>query len=381
MSTRYDVIVAGLGAMGGAACDQLAGRGLSVLGLDRFAPPHTQGSSHGESRIIREAYFEDPRYVPLVQRAYECWADLARDTGRKLLLPTGGLMIGERDGVLVSGAVRSAETHSLRYELLDASEMRSQYPMFELDDSTVAVWEPRAGVLDPEACVTAQLERAARRGADLRTSTAVDSWHATSSGVEVKTSHGVEHAAQLVLAAGSWLPTLAPSLASSLAIERIVAYWFDPVANAELFAPERFPIWIWEHEKDRFIYGFPRLARGVKIARHHEGETCTADTVRRAVAEEETSGMRALTRRRLPALDGALLGTATCLYTNTPDGEFVIDRHPGHEQVLIVSACSGHGFKFASVIGEVVADLVTHGRSRFDLEPFRLARLISQAKT
>ena len=379
MSRSYDVIVAGLGAMGGAACDHLAGRGLKVLGLDRFAPPHTLGSSHGESRIIREAYFEDPRYVPLVQRAYECWSELARDTGKRLLLETGGLMIGARDGVLVSGAIRSAETHHLPYELLDSAAMRRRYPLFALDDDGVAVWEPRAGVLDPEACVTAQLERAEHRGADLRTHEAVDTWHATSHGVEVKTTHGIERASQLVVAAGSWLPALIPNLARSLTVERIVLYWFDPVTNAELFAPERLPVWIWEHEKDRFIYGFPRLARGVKIARHHEGEICTPDDVRRDVAEEETSGMRALVRRRMPALDGALLGTATCLYTNTPDGDFVIDRHPAYQQVLIVSACSGHGFKFASAMGEVIADLVSTGRSRFDLEPFRLARLTRSA--
>ena len=374
MSRPYDVIVAGLGAMGGAACDQLAGRGLRVLGLDRYAPPHVLGSSHGESRIIREAYFEDPRYVPLVRRAYECWSALERDTGRALLRITGGLMLGPPEGVLVSGVMRSAETHGLPYQRLRPAEVRRRFPAFAIAEPDVAIWEPRAGVLDPEACVTAQLERAARRGAELRPGVPAIAWRARGAGVEVDTPRGTEHATHLVLATGAWLSELLKNPALPLTIERMAVYWFEPAAHPEWFAPERFPIWIWEHEPGRFFYGSPRLGRGIKAARHHEGDLCTLENVRREVSEHEAIAMRELLERHLPDAAGPLLGTATCLYANTPDHDFVIDRHPDHQQVLIVSACSGHGFKFAGVIGEVIADLVIDRRSNFDLAPFRLSR-------
>ena len=380
MSRGYDVIVAGLGAMGGGACDHLAGRGLSVLGLDRLAPPHALGSSHGESRIIREAYFEDPRYVPLVQRAYECWSALERDTGRALLRVTGGLMIGPQDGTLVRGAIRSAETHGLSFERLDAAAMRARFPQFAVRDSEVAVREPRAGVLDPEACVSAQLERAVQRGAELERDRPVTSWRATHSGIEVETPRGRERAAQLVLAAGAWLPALLGADVLPLTVERMVLYWFGAARDPESFAPERFPIWIWEHETDRYCYGFPALERGIKVARHHEGELCAPETARREVSDAEIAGMRAWVEQHLPDAAGALRGTATCLYTNTPDYDFVLDRHPAHANVLIVSACSGHGFKFANAIGEVIADLLMDGRSRFDLAPFRLARFAAGAR-
>lgn len=374
MSRYFDVIVAGLGAMGGAACDHLAERGLRVLGLDRFSPPHLHGSSHGESRIIREAYFEDPRYVPLVRRAYECWHALERDTRSRLLQVTGGLMIGPPDGEIVSGALKSAKEHGLPHQLWTAAELRARHPEFAIGEEHVAVWEPRAGFLNADACVTAQLERAARRGADLRPNTPVTAWRSTGSDVEVHTARGVERAEALVLAAGAWMPELIGGVPLELSVERMVLYWFEPARGAESFALGRFPIWIWEHERGRTFYGFPLHARGLKVARHHEGEICTPETARRDVSADEISAMRDLLALRLPAAAGPLRETATCLYTNTTDQHFVLDRHPDHENVLIASPCSGHGFKFANAIGEVLADLVTAGRSRFDLAPFRLAR-------
>lgn len=371
---RRDVIVAGLGAMGSAVCDQLANRGVSVLGLDRFAPPHERGSSHGESRIIREAYFEDPAYVPLVQRAYQCWRALERDTGRTLLRETGGLMIGTEDGALVAGALRSAREHRLEHQLLGRDALRARFPQFELDANQVAVWEPRAGYLAPEACVAAQLERAARHGAELRTGETVESWRADGEGIEVATSRGREHARHLVLAAGAWLPGLLGGAPLALEVERVTLYWFDPASDPAAFDPARMPIWIWEHERDRYIYGFPRLERGIKIARHHEGERCTPDDPRAPVPAAEQDAMRRLVARRLPGAAGALRETATCLYTNTADQHFVIDRHPACDAVTIVSACSGHGFKFASAIGELVAERVTSGASPHDVPLFRLAQ-------
>jgi sarcosine oxidase len=379
VSAPYDVIVAGLGAMGSAVCDHLAGRGQRVLGLDRFSPPHDHGSSHGESRIIREAYFEDPAYVPLVQRAYQCWQALERDSGRSLLRMTGGLMIGPRSGALVTGALLSAETHRLEHRLLDAGEMRERHPQFALEEGHVAVWEPRAGFLAPESCVAAQLERAARRGAELRTGEPVLSWQPSGDGVEVTTARGRALARRLVLAAGAWMPELLAGAPLRLEVERVTLYWFDPAADGAAFAPERMPIWIWEHERDRYIYGFPRLARGIKIARHHEGQRCLPGDARPEPGEAEIASMRELVRRRMPGAAGALREAATCLYTNSPDQHFVIDAHPECEAVLVVSACSGHGFKFASAIGELVAGRLLGEPPRFDLALFRLGRFAGSA--
>ena len=374
MSTGHDVIVVGLGAMGSAASDHLAGRGLSVLGLDRFQPPHAVGSSHGESRIIREAYFEHPSYVPIVQRAYECWTALERDTGRSLLRVTGGLMIGPEDGTLVQGALRSAREHGLPHERLGASEARARFDALAVREHEVAVWEPRAGILDPEACVSAQLERAARRGAELRFGEGVVSWRAEGGGVVVETARGRYRADRLVIAAGAWAPAIIGAGAPPLSIERQVLCWFEPLGEQVRLEPGRCPIWIWEHERGRYAYGFPLLPRGLKVARHHEGEPCTADAARREVDSGEIASMSELVHRLLPGAAGAVRETSTCLYTNTPDEDFVIDFHPHNPAVLVLSPCSGHGFKFASAIGEIAADLVTEGRSRFDLSRFRAGR-------
>ncbi len=371
----HDVAVVGLGAMGSAAADSLARRGKRVIGFDRFSPPHTLGSSHGQTRIIREAYFEHPLYVPLVQRAYECWAALERDAGRPLLRVTGGLMIGAPDGVLVAGALKSAEVHHLAHQRLTAGEVRKRFPALNPEDHMAAVWEPRAGMLFPEACIGAQLERASRHGAELHADEPATGWRADGDGVEIATGRGRYRAARLVLAAGAWNGKLLEDLGVPLTVERNALYWFEPRAHRECFAPERLPIYIFEHERGRFFYGFPALEQGVKVAHHHEGEPVDPDRPRREVSAAEVEAMRGLLRRFLPDADGRLEASASCLYTNTPDEHFLVDVHPRHPQVVIASACSGHGFKFASVIGEAIADLVADGRSRHDLSLFRAARL------
>ena len=370
METTFDVIVVGLGAMGSAAAYHLARQGRRVLGLDRFSPPHALGSSHGQTRIIREAYFEDPRYVPLVQRAYELWTALEREAERRLLLETGGLMIGRPDSTVVRGARRSAETHGLRHELLAAAEVRRRFPALRPDDDMVAVWEPRAGILIPEACVAAHLAMARRHGATLRVNEPVLRWEPDGGGVRVASAQGVYAAGQLVLSAGSWLTSLLPDLALPLTVERQPLYWFEACRNAASFTPERLPIHLWEHAPQRYLYGFPDLGDGVKVARHHEGRLTDPDAVDREVHAEEVEAMRGLVRRYVPDADGPLRSAAVCLYTNTPDDHFLIDRHPAHEQVVVASPCSGHGFKFASAIGEALAELLSEGRTRLDLSLF-----------
>lgn len=374
MSRSHEVAIVGLGAMGSAAADHLARRGRKVIGFDRFAPPHALGSSHGETRIIREAYFEHPAYVPLVQRAYEGWADLERDSGQPLWLKTGGLMLGPAEGTLVTGALASAHAHDLPYELLDAAAVRRRFPAFTPDESWVGVWEPRAGALFPEACVAAQLARAARCGAELHTDEPALSWRADGGGVEVTTPRGRYRADHLVLAAGPWLASLLEGLQLPLAVTRQPAFWFAPPADRAAFEPGRFPVWICEDLPGRFTYGFPVLEDRVKLARHLEGERVDPDRVRRETEVAEEQAVLAATRRFLPGLDGPARSRSVCLYTCTPDGHFIVDRHPAHPQVTVVSACTGHGFKFASAMGEVLADLALGQDPGFDLSLFRLSR-------
>jgi sarcosine oxidase len=346
-----------------------------VLGLDRFVPPHEWGSSHGETRIIREAYFEHPLYVPLVQRAYELWAELEQAVQRPLYRQTGGLMIGPPGGQLVSGALRSAQVHGLHHELLTTAQVRRRFPIFNPRDKMMAVWEPRAGVLFPEVCITAHLTLATQQGATLQYDETVLAWKAKRDGVLVTTTRGQYRAARLLLTAGAWMGQLVPELASLLTVERQVLLWFEPLARPSLFSPDRCPIFILEHQAGRHFYGFPDLGQGVKVAIFHEGETADPDALSREVKAAEVAAMQDLLAQFVPNANGRLLQTATCMFTNSPDFHFLIDFHPFHPQVLIASPCSGHGFKFASAIGEMLADLLTTGQTTFDTRLFRLERL------
>ncbi len=369
MPVTYNVIVVGLGAMGSATAYQLARRGIRVLGLDRFTPPHAFGSSHGETRIIREAYFEHPVYVPMVQRAYELWRDLEKKSGTTLLRETGGVMIGKPDSDLVKGARHSAELHGLRHEMLTAGELRRRFPALHPESDMVAVWESRAGVLFADACITAHLAQARRHGAELRYEEPMLRWEPEEDGVRVLTAKAEYRARQLIVTAGAWISALFPDL--PLRVERQVLFWFEEVSAPEMCRPERCPVHLWQFDGRRFFYGFPNVGNGVKVAFHHGGEITTVDSVRREVAPDEVEDIRAAMRRFLPAVNGTLRATTVCAYTNTPDEHFLIDHHSAHPQVLITSACSGHGFKFSPVIGEILADLSQHDQPRFDLSQFR----------
>lgn len=371
---NYDVIVVGLGAMGSAAVYHLAQRGRAVLGLDRFAPPHALGSSHGQTRIIREAYFEHPSYVPIVQRAYELWSDLEAQSQKRLFWQTGGLMIGPSDGLVFNGAKRSAEQHHLRHEIMAADQIRERFPAFCPAANMMAVWEPRAGILFPEDCIAAHLKYAEKAGAQLRLNDVVLKWSKSGSGVDVCTSSGRYQASQLLISAGSWIRELVPDLNLPLKIERQVLYWFDASREQGNFRPGKCPVYIFEFERNRFFYGFPDLGSGVKVARHHEGPSCDPNKLDREIHEHETDEMRDILSRFLPDANGPFRSATVCMYTDTPDGHFIIDRHPETPQVLVASPCSGHGFKFSSAIGEILADLLTKGESRFDLHLFQLKR-------
>ena len=374
MTDSYDVAVVGLGAMGSAAAYHLARRGLNVLGLDRYSPPHSLGSSHGETRIIREAYAEHPSYVPIVQRAHELWTELEQDTGRALLLQTAGLTIGPPDGDNITGAELSARRHHLPYERLSAKEVSRRYPGLRPEEATVAILDPRAGVLYPEACIEAHIQMARQNGATLRFEEPVTSWNGDGGGVRVVTSQDQYLADRLVLSAGAWMRSLTAELRLPVKVERQVLVWFEPAANPEHFTPQRCPIFIWEHVGGQIFYGFPDLGQGVKVARLHQGELTDPDALRREVGPDDTEPVRALLRRLLPDASGRQRAAQACMFTNTPDYHFLIDHHPVYSQVIIASPCSGHGFKFASAIGEILADLLIDGRSRFDLSLFALDR-------
>lgn len=374
----YDAIVVGLGGMGSAAAYQLAGRGKRVLGLEKHGPAHDKGSSHGRSRIIRQAYFEDPAYVPLVLRAYELWRQLERETGRELMTLTGGLMIGPREGELVSGSVKSAREYDLPYEMLEAGEIQRRFPALAPGPETVALYEARAGFVRPEETVAAHLDQSALLGADLRFEEPVLSWRASPSGVRVATPLGSYEAERLILAPGAWAPRLLEDLGLPLEVERQVMYWFEPVDDPALFLPGRFPIFMWEPDDGNMFYGFPLQEgdRGVKAAFFRAGGVlCTPETIDREVHGEEIEFIRRYLAEYVPALAGSCLDARACMYTNTPDLHFVISLHPEHPQVVIAAGFSGHGYKFASVVGEILADLATEGDTRHPLGLFSPARL------
>lgn len=364
-------IVAGLGVMGSAVAAHLAQAGVGVHAFDRFHPPHTFGSSHGATRIIREAYFEHPVYVPMVQRAYELWHALEQTSGMPLYARTGGLMIGAPDSVLVQGSLRSAREHGLAHEVLDAPAMARRFPALQPEPHMIGVMEPRAGVLFAERSVEVLLDAARTAGAELRFDMPIVRWEADAHGVRAFAADGEHRADWLIVTAGAWLRELVPSLAPLFRVERQALCWLDPLRDASVFAPARCPIHLWQFDAGHFFYGFPDLAEGIKLARHHHGATTSPGQVDREVSVAEIEDIRALARRFVPAAAGPLRKAAVCLYTNTRDEHFWIDRHPAHERVLIVSPCSGHGFKFAPVIGEIVADLVLERRCRFDLALFR----------
>ncbi|MCP2259113.1 sarcosine oxidase [Streptoalloteichus tenebrarius] len=371
MRTAHDVVVIGLGGMGSAAAwslaaRSLAGRSLRVLGLEQFGPAHDRGSSHGGSRIIRHAYFEDPAYVPLVLRAHELWEAVEREAGRRLLWPTGGLMVGRPDGPLVAGSRHSARRWDLPHEILDAREIRARFPVFAPRRDEVGLFEARAGIVAPEAAVTAHLELAAKAGADLRFGCRVLRWEALpgGEGVRVVTSEGDHHAGHAVICPGAWAPDLLANLGVPFTVERQVQFWFSPRGGTSPYT--RLPIFIWEDESGERFYGVPPHAGspdGVKVAFYRRTDVCTADAVDRVVRQDEVDAIARHVESRVPTLPGTFLRATTCLYTNTPDRHFVIATHPDHPQVTVACGFSGHGFKFVPVVAEILTDLVTTGRT------------------
>ncbi|GAC1657562.1 MAG: N-methyl-L-tryptophan oxidase [Candidatus Dormibacteraceae bacterium] len=372
----YDVIVAGLGGMGSAAAFHLARLGKSVLGLERFTIPNEMGSSHGVSRIIRLAYFEDPAYVPLLHRAYELWRELEAGAGETLLSVTGCLDIGAEGTRVFDGALRSCREHGLVHEVLGGSALARRFPAYQLPLETMALFEPEGGYLLPERCISAHAAGARARGATLLEGEPLLEWEATGGGVRVRTEHSIYEAERLILSSGSWMGKLAPDLAGILQPERQVLAWLE-TRQPELFSADRFPVFVMEVPEGMY-YGFPLHAggpAGVKLGRfHHREEPCDPDTLDRRSDPEDERVLRDFAARYLPAASGPALATAVCMFTNTPDENFIIDTHPEHPQVVLAAGFSGHGFKFCSVVGEILAELATRGTTRHDVNLFKVGR-------
>jgi len=356
--------------MGSMALWRLARRGVSVLGLEQYAPGHDRGSGHGDSRMIRTAYYEGPEYVPLVQAAFPLWHELEAEAGVELLTMTGALMIGPPDGELVSGAARSARAHGLAHELLGPEQVAARFPQHRLAEGEVALWEAEAGVLRPERAIEAAARRAVALGARLVTGARVEAIEAEGGSVYVRADGARYRGRSAVVCAGPWLGGLLPSLGVPLVVERIVMTWF-PAADPAEFAPERFPVFIRERPGEPAGYGLPSTDRAtVKVGRHHGGRPADPDRLDREVTEADVAPTAALVRETLPGLLPRPQRAAVCMYTNTPDEHFVVGPAPGLEGVTVLGGFSGHGFKFAPVMGEIAADLALDGRTAHAIAGF-----------
>jgi sarcosine oxidase len=371
---HFDVVVCGLGAMGSASLWELSRRHRRVLGIERFAAGHDRGSSHGATRIIRLAYFEHPSYVPLLRRTYELWRELEQASGSKLVHITGIAEMGPPEGVLVRGVLASVKLHALRHELLAANELMRRFPAFRVPPQYMAVVQPDGGFVDAERSIHAMLALAKGAGAEVRTSECIRAIEPRAVGVHIVTDSGTIDAGAAIVTVGPWVKSLLPDLPAPLRVTRQVMAWFAP-HEPGLFAPGRCPVFLIE-SRHGIHYGFPLDGGGrIKVAKHHHrDEVVDPDTYDRAVSATDEAQIRATLSDHLPAANGPRLDAKTCLYTVTPDGDFLVDRLPGYPQVIIASPCSGHGFKFAPVIGEILAELATTGTTRHDIGRFWLGR-------
>ena len=376
----YDVVIIGLGVMGSAALAALARRGRRVVGIDRYATGHDRGSSHGTTRIIRLGYFEHPSYVPLLRATYPLWRELEARSGRSLLTVTGIVEIGLPSSELVAGTLRSSRLHDLPYEVLEAPSVMKRFPAFRLPGDFVGVFQPDGGFVRAEPTLEVLQALARDAGAELRTEVRVLAVEPHRGGVRVKTAQGDVRASRAIVAAGPWLKSLLPELPVPIRVTRQVLGWFEPVdaAAVALFAAARFPVFLLQNP-DGVFYGFPADASGVKVARHthehhHLDEMVDPDHHDRTVSAADEAAIRLALAAHLPAANGRRVAAKTCLYTMAPDGDFILDRLPECPNIIVASPCSGHGFKFAPVIGEILADLAIAGATAHNISRFALAR-------
>jgi sarcosine oxidase len=372
----FDSIVVGLGTHGSAAAASLARRGQRLLGLERFGRGEAHGSSGGWSRMIRLAYFEDPVYVPLARASWDRWRQLETETGSSFLTRTGGLYAGPADSRPVAGAIRSAQEHSLAHEVIDSDEIHRRWPIFEPASDIFGLLEEQAGSVRIDQANAAHLAVAEQHGARLEFGRRVVDWRPTpGGGFEVETGDGaVVGAEHLVLATGPWIGDFVPDLRLPLQVERECPCWFTPTVDPASVGADRLPIWVMMDEGTAF-YGIPHDPDlGLKVSIHHWGTFVDPDEVDRVVGPADVERIRTFLRARMPTANGPLANATVCLYTNTPDDAFIVDRHPAAAGVAFASACCGHGFKFAPLIGDILADLALNGSTSYVIDRFRAER-------
>ncbi len=372
MTPTYDVVIAGLGGFGSSTAYHLARRGHRVLGLDPRPAGHVEGASHGESRIVRRVYFEGAAYVPLLLRTYDLWAELGGGTGESLLRRTGGVFLGAAGTRVLAGSLATAQQWGLEHELLEPADIARRFPAMHPPPGVLGLYEPSAGVVEPEAAVAAHLRGASAAGAELRNGESVTGWAATAGGVEVGTSSGRVQAGALVLAPGRWAGELLGGLDLPLRVESRVQHWYLPPYGAD-FGVGSLPVWMWDLADGTTLYGTPALAAdgSVKAAVHFSGGGRPAGEW---TPEEIATALAPL----LPGLGDRHVRAAPCWYTMTPDEHFVVGAHPASDRVLLACGFSGHGFKFTPVLGEVLADLAIDGRTPFDLSVFAPTRFAGE---
>ena len=371
----YDVCVVGLGVMGSAILAHSAARGASVIGIEQFSRGHDLGASSGKTRMIRKSYFEDPAYVPLVLRAYELWHALERDAGEELLRTTGVLTVGPEASEIIAGTRRAAREHNLALECLSAEDVRSRYSMLNLRADEVALFEPDAGVLNPERAIAAHLALAERHGAAMRFNVAMTSWKARADGFDIILADGSGCSARtLILALGPWVQSALADLGIPIRVQRNVQAWFAPATNA--YAAPHFPAFLLNRAGlPAPLYGFPDFGDGVKAAFHGFGDLTDAQRVRREINEgHDIIPLAHALDDWMPNAASKFLAAKVCVYSLTPDQHFIVDRHPDNERLILCGGFSGHGFKFAPVIGEIAADLALNGSTRHPIEFLSLRR-------
>ncbi len=370
-SNHFDSIVIGVGGVGSAALWQLASRGERVLGLDQFQPPHKQGSSHGQTRIIRQAYFEHPNYTPLLLDVYNQWQELSEQTSRQLYHEVGVLQIGPSEGEVIQGVTLSSQTHQLHIEELSAADISQRWPVLRVPEELVGVYEPRAGYLHVEQCVQAQLDAAASAGAELRTDVEVQAWQ-PGPPVRIATTAGDFQSDRLVIAAGAWAASLLHDLGLQLEVRRKSMFWYEP-ANEARSDYQDVPCFLYELPAGVY-YGLPRHdRRGVKLAEHSGGNVVKdLATVPREVDPTDVERLRSFSQQYLHGLPPTHRDHEVCMYTMSRDGHFIVDRHPQHPHVALAAGLSGHGFKFTPILGKALADLVLEGRTAMPIDFLRL---------
>lgn len=380
---NYDVIVIGLGGMGSAAIYNLAKAGKRVFGIEQFSNLHSNGSSHGKSRIVRHGYFSNrDTYMPLLLRAKELWNLLEEETNIKIQYQHDGLSLGREDSLFIQGSLLCAKEYGLEIEKIESNELKKRYPQFQAPEDFIAVLDKTAYTLDPEAAITAHLQLAEHYGAEFHYNEQVIAWavNPTDSSVIVTTDKGSYSANKIILTAGPWTNKLTNSQ-FPFNVQRTVSYWFEPISTPGNFDSEKLPNYIWYFDDNNIFYGFPHMGeygKGIKIGLHFQRTDTDPNEIERSISDSEIDAMRTFLKQYIPTLAGDCIYAETCMYTMTPDENFIVGFHPTSDQVIIAGGFSGHGYRFVSVMGEILSDLAINGQTVHSIKLFSPSRFFAE---